>query len=467
MAFAKKILFCSLNNTNTNESSQLQERLLQKGFATQEVRSFEEAQRELLAKNHTVVVIRADEVSEAFFEFLHFIRKYRLPARPIISVKSGKVEDAVLLMKAGAYDFLINQTPDNRVIESIHRCLQDSADEPSQFDGHLIAESGDPEASFIGQSSAICEIRTAIKLVAKSQASVLITGESGVGKEIVARLIHLQSTRAQYPFVAVNCAALPKDVIENELFGHEKGAFTGALPKKIGCFEIAHQGTLFLDEIAEMNPDTQAKLLRAIEQQTFRRLGGSTEVSVDVRFIAATNRDITEVLRTERLRQDLYYRLSVIEMHVPPLRERPEDIPLLAEHFLSIFTEKYNKPLQRFAESTIEVLMNYEWPGNVRELRNVVERAVVICQNEVIEPSFLPERIHLQTRTRFVTIPVGTSVEEAERTLILQTLASVGYNKSKAAQILRVSRKTLHNKLATFGELLKSRDTRDFLPHVK
>lgn len=449
MASATSVLLCSLGK---NGFPMQREKLAQVGLTIKEVHSLEETQKELLARNHSLLLIRADEVSEAFNDLLHFIRKYRLSVRPIISVKSGKVEDAVRLMKAGAYDFLINQELDNRVVESLLRCLQNSTDDSSKFDGHLIPESGDPEASFIGQSSAICEIRTAIKLVAKSQASVLITGESGVGKEIVARLIHLQSNRAQHPFVAVNCAALPKDVIENELFGHEKGAFTGALPKKVGCFEIADQGTLFLDEIAEMNPDTQAKLLRAIEQQTFRRLGGSDEVSVDVRFIAATNKNITNVLQTDHLRQDLYYRLSVIEMHVPPLRERPEDIPLLAEHFLSIFTEKYNKPHQRFGDGTIELLMNYEWPGNVRELRNVVERAVVICQNEVIEPSFLPDRIHLQTRTRFINIPVGTSVQEAERALILQTLASVGYNKSKAAQILRVSRKTLHNKLAAFGE---------------
>jgi transcriptional regulator with PAS, ATPase and Fis domain len=251
----------------------------------------------------------------------------------------------------------------------------------------------------------------------------------------------------------VNCAALPKDVIENELFGHEKGAFTGALPKKAGCFELADGGTLFLDEIAEMTTETQAKLLRAIELQGFRRLGGKEEINVNVRTIAATNKNVSAALKSRELREDLYYRLSVIEIFIPPLRERKEDIALLAEHFLSLFSEKYGKPRQHFSDECLEMLIAYEWPGNVRELKNVVERSVVICQNEVLSPQALPERISAQQSIPSnITIPLGSSAQVAERMLILQTLASVGNNKSKAARILGVSRKTLHNKLLSFTQ---------------
>jgi DNA-binding NtrC family response regulator len=268
---------------------------------------------------------------------------------------------------------------------------------------------------------------------------------------VVARLIHLQSPRANKQFIALNCASLPRDVIENELFGHEKGAFTGALLMKAGCFEMADKGTLLFDEIAEMSMETQAKLLRAIETQKFRRLGGKEEVSVDVRMIAATNKDISAALKSKELREDLYYRLSVIEIYIPPLRERKEDIPQLANHFLSGFAPKYGKPPQRFTDESLEMLCDYDWPGNVREIRNVVERALVICPDEYIGPRYLPERIQRQTSAQqHIQIPVGCSTHEAERLLILQTLASAGNNKAKAAKILGMSRKTLHNKLTLF-----------------
>jgi DNA-binding NtrC family response regulator len=422
-------------------------------FSLSEVNSVSDAQEELLSKKYGVFVYKCDLADNTTLEFLPFMSRHSIPTKLILISKSGGVEDAVKVMKAGADDFLVGDPSEARILGSIRRCVNQFRQPAIEIDGHSTVGYVDGETFLVGQSPAICEIRSAVNLVAKSQTPILITGESGTGKEVIARLIHFQSNRADKPFIAVNCAALPKDVIENELFGHEKGAFTGALLKKAGCFELADEGSLFFDEIAEMSSETQAKLLRAIELQGFRRLGGKEEVHVNVRPIAATNKNISAALKSKELREDLYYRLSVIEIFIPPLRERKEDISLLVEHFLSFFSEKYGKPRQVFSDECFEMLIAYEWPGNVRELKNVVERSVVICQNEVIGPESLPERLSPQQVVRsHITIPVGSSTHEAERLLILQTLASVGNNKSKAARILGVSRKTLHNKLLSFTQ---------------
>jgi DNA-binding NtrC family response regulator len=422
-------------------------------FSLNEVNSISDAQEELLSKKYGVFVYKCDLADNTTFEFLPFISKHSIPTKLILISRSGGVEHAVKVMKAGADDFLVGEPSESRVFGSIARCVGQYRQPAVEIDGHSTVGHVDGETCLVGQSPAVCEIRSAVNLVAKSQTPILITGESGTGKEVIARLIHFQSNRADKPFIAVNCAALPKDVIENELFGHEKGAFTGALLKKAGCFELADEGSLFFDEIAEMSSDTQAKLLRAIELQGFRRLGGKEEVRVNVRPIAATNKNISVALKSKELREDLYYRLSVIEIFIPPLRERKEDISLLVEHFLSLFSEKYGKPRQGFSDECLEMLIAYEWPGNVRELKNVIERSVVICQDEVIGPESLPERLSPQQAVRsHITIPVGSSTHEAERLLILQTLASVGNNKSKAARILGLSRKTLHNKLQSFNQ---------------
>jgi DNA-binding NtrC family response regulator len=421
-------------------------------FSLNEVKSIDRAQEELLSKKYGVLVYKYDPAFEATFEFSPFIEKHNIPTRVILIPKSASVEDAVRFMKAGASDFLVGDSSESRIVDSIVRCTNQFKQSAMEVNGHSTQGFVDGETFLVGQSPAVCEIRSAINLIAKSQTPILISGESGTGKEVIARLIHQQSNVADKPFIAVNCAALPKDVIENELFGHEKGAFTGALLKKAGCFELADGGTLFFDEIAEMTSDTQAKLLRAIEMQRFRRLGGNEEISVNVRMIAATNKNISVALKSGELREDLYYRLSVIEIFISPLRERKEDIALLVEHFLSVFSEKYGKPRQRLSDECLEMLIAYEWPGNVRELKNVIERSVVICPHEVIGPQALPGRISAHQATRsHITIPVGSSAQEAERLLILETLASVGNNKSKAARILGLSRKTLHNKLLSFS----------------
>jgi transcriptional regulator with PAS, ATPase and Fis domain len=305
-----------------------------------------------------------------------------------------------------------------------------------------------PAPVFLSQSPAIQNILSTITLIANSPASVLITGESGTGKEVIAQYIHTCSSRANQPFIAINAAALPKDVIDNELFGHEKEAFTGAISKKAGCFEMADRGTLFLDEIAEMHPQTQAKLLRAIETKAFRRLGGREEVFVDARVVAATNKNIVQALHSGEFREDLFYRLSVIEIVIPPLRSRREDIHLLSGHFLSLFGKKYEHGEKSFSAEAMEMMTAFDWPGNVRELRNLIEGLVLICPDDVIGARYLPERISKQQPAPpTLSVPLGMTLEAIEQLVIRHTLASVDQNKTAAAKILGISRKTLHNKL--------------------
>ncbi len=312
------------------------------------------------------------------------------------------------------------------------------------------------KTKLIGQSEAIKRIHLTIDMVADSPTPVLISGDSGTGKEVVAHLIHDRSPRQNRPFLAVNCAALPKDIFENELFGHDQGAFTGANGRKEGYLEMANGGTLFFDEMAEMHPDIQAKLLRVLETKSFRRLGGKEEIKVDVRTLAATNRDVQLALKTGDLRLDLYYRFSVIEIHLPPLRERKEDIPLLIEGFLESLCVAHKKNSMTLSAEALEAMIQYDWPGNVRELHNVIERAVIISKFSEIGPEVLPERIigKLRTTPKSITITVGTSLKEVERIVIQQTLASVGNNKTKAAKVLGLSRKALHNKLGIYNSSL-------------
>lgn len=306
---------------------------------------------------------------------------------------------------------------------------------------------------FVSTDPAVQVLLQRAELVARSHAAVLITGESGTGKEVIARYIHEHSGKAGQPCISVNCAALPLDVIDNELFGHEKEAFTGALSKKPGCFELAHGGTLFLDEVAEIPPQVQAKLLRALEVKKFRRLGGHEEIEVDVRVIAATNRNIPEALASGQLREDVYYRLGVVEIALPPLRERRGDVPLLLHHFMEIFSRRYDKPPKTFDSESLEMLSQYHWPGNVRELRNIVEALVITCLEPVVSPRCLPERIAREHALRMaISVPIGSTIQSVERLMIEHTLRATGGVKSRAAQILGVSRKYLYDRLREYGE---------------
>jgi transcriptional regulator with PAS, ATPase and Fis domain len=307
----------------------------------------------------------------------------------------------------------------------------------------------------VGTSERMREIYTLIEQVASSSVSVLVTGESGTGKEMVARTIHRLSPRAISNFIALNCAAVPETLMESELFGHEKGAFTGAAERRIGCFELANDGTLLLDEIAEMPFLLQAKLLRVLEDKSVRRLGSTKEKSIDVRVIAATNKDPNKAVQDGIMREDLLYRLNVITIKVPPLREHKDDIPLLTRHMIDELSRRHNKTARLMSTEAMEVLLSYHWPGNIRELRNVIERAVVICEGELIEKRHLPFQITGQApspTSEAVIIPIGTPLDEVERRVILSTLARSDNNKTRAAEILHISLKTLHNKLKAYRE---------------
>src|SRR6516164_1377011 len=312
------------------------------------------------------------------------------PQKPlaVITTGFGSVESAVECMKNGAFDYLIKPFS-NEQIEIILR----KAEEFTQLlrvNAFLTQDSDESNQALLGQSPAMESLRELIRKVARTQATVLIQGESGTGKELVARALYRESPRANAPFIKVNCAAIPDNLIESEFFGHEKGAFTGALNKREGRFELAHGGTILLDEISEISPSTQAKLLRALQEREFERVGGNRTIKVDVRVIATTNRNLEQSVEKKEFRQDLFFRLNVVPIPVPPLRERAEDVPFLAEEFMRRYARKHGVNVQGFSKEALKVLNNHSWPGNVRELQNVVERAVILCgENGVLEPETL------------------------------------------------------------------------------
>jgi two-component system response regulator HydG len=351
-------------------------------------------------------------------------------------------------MRDGAYDFLEKPLNIGRLkallpkaleayrVKQANRTLEEKIANLTRF--------GD----LIGQSDEMRRIYNMIEAAAPSNASILIVGESGTGKELVARAIHDKSARAKGPFVAINCAAFPREILENELFGHEKGAFTGAINEKQGCFEMADGGTLFLDEVAEMEPDIQVKFLRALEQRSFRRLGGKKEIHVDIRVVAATNKNIQKAIDDGKLRDDLYHRLAVIPLTLPPLRDRGGDVRVLAEAFLRRFAEENGKPLKGFAPEALEFIRSYRWPGNVRELKNAVERAVILARGEGVTLQDLNAHEIILTEDREVRIPVGTSLEQAERTLVLKTFSFADGDHRKAASLLGLGEDVLRERLA-------------------
>ena len=367
----------------------------------------------------------------------------------ILLTAQGTVETAVEAIKEGAYDYLTKPV-DTRRLQIL---IQKAAERQETLrEVRILRRQLREHGSFgriIGSTSAIRQIYRVIEQAAPTAASVLIWGESGTGKEMVAQTIHQLSQRATQAFVPINCAAIPETLLESEIFGHEKGAFTGAFDRREGCFELADRGTLFLDEIAEMTPPTQVKLLRVLQERKFRRLGGRNEQSVDVRVIAATNAVPHEAAKSGKMREDLFYRLNVFSIELPPLRRRKEDLSLLIQSFLTEFNARNKKAVSAVDPVAMRVLEQYQWPGNVRELRNVIERAVILCTGQFIEPKHLPP---LMTDTpapakASVALSPGTTVEEAENKLILLTLEHTRDNKTRAAEILGISLKTLHNKL--------------------
>jgi len=377
------------------------------------------------------------------------------PDRPIILVTAqASIDLAVDAMKQGAQDFVTKPIdyPKLRLILNAAEQEIDLRRESRRLSSQL--ERGAGFGSFVGTSKLMREVYDLISSIANSDASVIITGESGTGKELAARTMHELSARAKGPFIAINAAAIPENLMESEMFGHERGAFTGATGVQAGCFELANRGTLFLDEIAEMPLMLQPKLLRVLEDRRVRRVGGSQEFQVDVRVLAATNKEPRKAVEDGKLREDLFYRLNVFTVALPPLRDRKADISLLSQAFIREFNAKHNAQVESCKAEALELLKAYSWPGNVRELRNIMERAVILAKGSWIEATHLPAYILNSPTTESgsrIVLPMGVTAAEAEKELILRTLRQTGNNKAEAARQLGLDVKTIRNKLKAYG----------------
>lgn len=389
-------------------------------------------------------------------ELLREIKKRMLQTPVIMMTAYGTIDNAVESMKAGAFDYLLKPFSAEILVASINRAF------------HIDPGTAPRSESFPDRDTSICQGRKIVTAntrmtdllkfvdsIAYSKSTVFITGETGTGKELFARYIHQKSPRSDKPFLAVNCAAMPEGLLESELFGHEKGAFTGAIARKEGKFELAHRGALLLDEVTEMPPPLQAKLLRVLQEHEIDRIGGKETIPVDVRIIATTNKDPKKMIAENKFREDLFYRLNVIPLKLPPLRERKEDIPLLAEHFLKKHCAANNKSISRISEDTLALLQKYGWKGNVRELENIIERSVLICREDTLLPShlFIDEEMQpgYGPGANSIASFSGT-IHEMEKELIRQTLAEVDDNKTRAAERLGISIRTLRNKLNEYKE---------------
>src|SRR5256885_459784 len=451
--------------SDAQDSTWLAEALRSKGYEVQT--KIEASQAVEVADAFTPTAIITDTAASDAdgFAMLRDFRAHQPHTPVIIIADDSSVEMAVrAIQEEGAYHYFEKPVDLEKLSVVLERALEFS--EARRENEILRRELRDRGAfgELVGQSECMQKVYSLIEQVASSSASVLITGESGTGKELAARTIHNLSPRRNAPFLAINCSAIPDTLMESELFGHEKGAFTGAVSRRHGCFELANLGTLLLDEIGEMPTLLQAKLLRVLEERVVHRLGSRKDVPVDVRLLAATNKEPHGAVRDGFLREDLLYRLNVISIHLPPLSERLEDLPLLTQHLVTRLAAKHNRPSRFISPAALDALRYHSWPGNVRELRNVIERAVVICSGEQIERHhFAPYPFDQRQKRRSedtVTFPVGTPLREIERQMILRTLDKTGNNKTRAAQLLNISLKTLHNKLNDYRArgLLGDRD---------
>jgi DNA-binding NtrC family response regulator len=376
----------------------------------------------------------------------------------IMITATRTVKTAVEAMKLGAYDYVTKPFDTEELSLIIRRALSTQALEKEV---RYLREEIDKSCGFgniVGKSKVMEDVFKIVRQIADSKSTVLIMGESGTGKELISRAIHYNSNRRNFPFVTINCAAIPETLIESELFGHEKGAFTNAIEKKLGRFEVAHEGTLFLDEIGELSLATQAKILRFLEEKEFNRVGGSKTIKVDVRLITATNKELTQLLKKGSFREDLYYRINVVPIIIPPLRERKEDIPLLIDHFIGKFNEENNKNVKGVSKEALELMMNYEWPGNVRELENLIERVIALTPNEHIQPNELPLSLinisKINGLKEYILdgkVPFLKAEEEFERGIILDALKRTNYVQSHAAEMLGISRRILKYKMDKLG----------------
>ncbi len=434
----------------------LQDILEDEGYAVRCVESGEEALKIVEESPPDLVLLDIWLPGMDGMEVLARLRKTQ-PALPVIMISGhGTIELAVKAVKLGAFDFLEKPLSYDRVIVSVEKALRMRALEEENI--RLRARLREPKLT--GESPAIREVRELIARVAPTEATVLIQGESGVGKEVAARMIHYLSNRSRGPFVEVNCAAIPESLIESELFGHERGAFTGATQARRGKFDQAHRGTLFLDEVGDMSPSAQAKVLRVLQEKRFERVGGDRPIEVDVRIIAATNKDLRAEIEAGRFREDLYFRLNVVPIVIPPLRERPEDIPLLVEEFLDELSQHSGLGRKTISPEVLEVLKRYPWPGNVRELKNLIERLVIVSPGEEITLNDLPREFleYAERSEASAEVPewlrvsdFKTARELFEREFLRRKLEEFEGNISRMAQAIGLRRSYLHRKLKALG----------------
>jgi DNA-binding NtrC family response regulator len=440
-----------------NERTGLCELISSWGYFAETARDGQEGHEKVLSWSPSIVITDLKMPRLTGLELLEKIAASSQTIAVIVVTAQGTIDSAVQAMRMGAYDYITKPIDTSRLRTILQNAaaLLDTRVE-LEVTRRKLRDAGSL-GSLVGPSKKMQEIFRLTEMVAPSTASVLITGASGTGKELVARTIHELSPRRPKPFVAINCAAIPETLIESEIFGHEKGAFTGAVERRTGCFELAEGGTLLLDEIGEMPIATQAKLLRVLEDHKLRRLGSKFETTVDVRVLAATNKVPEDAVARGELRNDLYYRLNVFNIHMPSLREHREDIPDLVQTLLAEVNAKHSRRVAAVSEAVLNAFRNYSWPGNVRELRNTLERAVIVCEGPVIETKHLPPGFgHAPVRASAddadsIRVGVGTTVGEAERQLIIKTLESTNNNKTRAAEVLGISLKTLHNKLKEYG----------------
>ncbi|MEP6622076.1 MAG: sigma-54 dependent transcriptional regulator [bacterium] len=423
------------------------------GYSVDVVSDGQKALDALSAERYGVVLADLKMPKLDGLTLLGELQKRSIPTECIIITGQATVDSAVQAMQQGAYDYIekpLNAEKLNRLKALIPKALDKYQVQQTNRELASKLEGLTHYAELTGQSDSMRSVYQVIEAVAPSTASVLILGESGTGKELVARALHSKSDRAKGPFFALNCAALPKEILENELFGHEKGAFTGSTNEKAGAFEMSSGGTIFLDEMAEMPTDIQVKLLRAIETRQIRRLGGKKEINVDIRILAATNKNLQKAIADGELREDLYYRLAVVEIDLPPLRERADDIQLLANEFLGRFAQQNGKKIIGFEDAAWEWIMSYHWPGNVRELKNAVERAVIMSRGTTIGPTDVIPR-HLRgggDMPAALTIRVGATAAEARQQLVLRTFASTSGDAARTGKVLGISEQEVRGELS-------------------
>jgi two-component system NtrC family response regulator len=432
--------------------------LRKKGYTVLTARNFDEAYRHIRQQPIDVVLTDVKMGEKSGYDLLKAVRELNPEITVIIMTAYGNVEEAVAAMKEGAYDYLTKPIDLDEVELLVHRALQLKLLKSENESLRQKLAERHRFTNIVSASPLMEEVLNIAARSASSRTSVLIEGESGTGKELIVRAIHYASPRKDKPLVVVNCAAISENLIESELFGHEKGAFTGALQTRLGRLEEADGGTLFLDEVGDIPLSAQVKLLRFLQFGEFQRVGSNETRKVDVRLIAATNRNLREMIKEGTFREDFYYRLNVINIYVPPLRKRKEDIPLLIDHFIKKFAEENRKSIQGISREAMDLLMKYDYPGNVRELENMIERAVVLARGEIIEKEDLPIQFHIKNGSNETLPPLEyypgnfrEKVEAFEKDLIVQALEKAGYNQSKAARALGLSERNLRYKMNKYG----------------